>query len=114
MRAIVVVGAVLSAVLGVPLRGVAAEQPSMQGGATEPLPIPVDALPVPERNALVSFVAEHPDCASFFDGCQICRKQESGSLACSTPGIACSKESWRCQEPGPPAALPLPSPPEQK
>lgn len=114
MRAIVMAGALFLAVLLSPLEGRAEETPATPGGVAVPLPVPADALPATELNALVSFVAGHPDCTGFFDGCQICRKQEGGSLACSTPGIACQKQAWRCQEPGMPTAVPLPAPVEVK
>ena len=29
------------------------------------------------------------DCLQWKDGCRICRRQDGGAVACSTPGIAC-------------------------
>jgi hypothetical protein len=79
----------------------------------QPLPLPgeEDGLPAGEQSELRSFVAAHPECRSFFDGCVICRRVGETRLACSTPGIACHPAPWSCQSdpvalPAPPAALP--------
>ncbi len=77
-------------------------------GSAEPLPVPADTLPASEFNALMTFVAANPDCQSFTDGCQICRRLTQNQLACSTPGIACSKGAWACQAPPPTPATPKP------
>ena len=75
-------------------------------GAGEPLAVPADQLPASEFNALMTFVAANPDCQSFADGCQICRRLTQNQLACSTPGIACHKGAWTCQAPAPAPAEP--------
>ena len=61
------------------------------------LPVPADTLPAKEFNALMTFVAANPECQSFIDGCQICRRLTPNQIACSTPGIACHKGEWVCQ-----------------
>lgn len=68
----------------------------------EPLSVPADTLPAKEFNALMTFVAANPECQSFADGCQICRRLTAHQIACSTPGIACHKGEWACQTQSPP------------
>jgi hypothetical protein len=81
--------------------------------APQPLPLPdaIETVPAGEPSEQQSFVAAHPECRSFFDGCVICRRLGETRLACSTPGIACHPAPWSCQSdpvalPAPPAALP--------
>lgn len=108
-------GTVWAAALAVAMMASGVAMGEVANGGQEPLPVPADAMPQPERNALMVFANEHQDCGSFFDGCQICRRQDNRSLACSTPGIACLREAWRCHTPAsaPPAAPENPAP-EQK
>lgn len=40
-------------------------------------------------------IARFPNCATLTDGCQSCVPHDD-SLACSNPGIACTRTEWRC------------------
>ncbi len=42
-------------------------------------------------------VAHFPNCATLTDGCQSCVPHADG-LACSNPGIACTRSEWRCSK----------------
>jgi hypothetical protein len=52
-------------------------------------------------------VREH--CASATDHCRVCRidPADGSIVGCSFPGIACTPEPWRCNEP---ASVPAPQP----
>ena len=38
---------------------------------------------------------DDPACAEWTDGCVVCQRT-SGGLACSTPGIACTRKAQQC------------------
>ncbi len=42
--------------------------------------------------------AREPSCAEWTDGCIVCARTPQG-LACSTPGIACTRSAPRCLKP---------------
>jgi hypothetical protein len=37
-------------------------------------------------------------CSAWTDGCRICKRSESGEVACSNVGIACQRGPARCAE----------------
>jgi hypothetical protein len=45
---------------------------------------------------LVEFARTNPDCISFTDFCQTCSRTSDQKIECSTPGIACTRQSWTC------------------
>ena len=70
-------------------------------------PVAAQALPVPELpspspiaapapGTLADSLARHPRCRERTNGCELCIRDASGGVGCSTPGIACQPERWRC------------------
>jgi len=49
-----------------------------------------------DDRALVDFAHAHPACTSFTDLCRTCVRGTDGHMACSTPGIACVRQDWKC------------------
>ncbi len=40
-----------------------------------------------------------PVCAEWTDGCVVCARQPGGAVACSMPGIACTRGPIQCLKP---------------
>ncbi|HEV2557510.1 MAG TPA: hypothetical protein VGU45_02685 [Microvirga sp.] len=40
-----------------------------------------------------------PACSEWSDGCVVCARQPGGAVACSMPGIACTRGSVQCLRP---------------
>jgi len=53
--------------------------------------------PVPD-SPLAEFARTNPSCMSFTDDCQTCVRTLPQSIQCSTPGIACIRQVWRCTQ----------------
>jgi hypothetical protein len=51
-------------------------------------------MPAPEPSAR----GVAPACSEWTDGCIVCARRPEG-LACSTPGIACTRSAPRCLKP---------------
>jgi hypothetical protein len=54
-------------------------------GPAEPPPPPAAEPP-----------GRHVQCLERRNGCEVCRRDGSGTEHCSLPGIACQPEAWRC------------------
>ena len=51
-----------------------------------------------ERPQAQQGAGPEPTCAEWTDGCVVCQRGPQG-LACSTPGIACTRTAPRCLRP---------------
>jgi hypothetical protein len=51
-----------------------------------------------DRSASAEDAVESPACSEWTDGCVVCAGRPEG-LACSTPGIACTRSVPRCLKP---------------
>ncbi len=52
-----------------------------------------------EERPVAAYGYDNPNCLKWTDGCIICqRAQTDGSVACSTPGIACLPAAPVCSE----------------
>lgn len=60
-----------------------------------PLPLPPPVETEGEISALAAFLKDNPGCREMTDACQMCVRA-AGRIACTTPGIACVKQAWRC------------------
>ena len=47
---------------------------------------------------LLDYARDNPDCIGFTDLCQTCIRRDDQSIRCSTPGIACVRQSWTCTQ----------------
>ncbi|MFM9849348.1 MAG: hypothetical protein ACKVP3_19565 [Hyphomicrobiaceae bacterium] len=63
--------------------------------------VPVQATPVP--NGLTEFAGANPQCTEMTNGCEVCVRDASGKIECSTPGIACQPAAWQCKKGSGPA-----------
>ncbi|MDE2578403.1 MAG: hypothetical protein KGL46_06345 [Hyphomicrobiales bacterium] len=63
-------------------------------GETPPAPSP---LPAPGETPL-AYGKSHADCAEWTDSCIVCKRAE-GTIACSTPGVACVSGETICRAP---------------
>jgi hypothetical protein len=50
-----------------------------------------------EQKSLRDFGAENPTCGEWNDGCSTCKRDSSGEIHCSTPGIACQPGDRICK-----------------
>jgi hypothetical protein len=50
----------------------------------------------PDRGTLADSIVRDPLCRERTNGCELCARTETGGVGCSTPGIACQPEHWRC------------------
>ena len=62
---------------------------------SSPLPLPPPVETEAELGALARFLVENAGCREMTNACQVCQVTE-GRIACTTPGIACVKQEWRC------------------
>ncbi|MEF0939183.1 hypothetical protein [Rhizobium sp. BR 362] len=57
----------------------------------------IEAAPVP-MESMQDFLQANPHCQQFTDQCSICAVVD-GKAQCSTPQIACVKQTYRCTMP---------------
>jgi hypothetical protein len=55
-----------------------------------------NAAAAPDPGTLADSIARNPRCRERTNGCELCARSETGGIGCSTPGIACQPEHWRC------------------
>ncbi len=63
--------------------------------ADEPTMAPL-LKPPAEITSVQAFGDANTACAEWSNGCAICKRDESGNFACSTPGIACQPKAAAC------------------
>ena len=63
---------------------------------TEETPTPTAPPLSPEQLSLQGFGAQTANCLEWGDSCSICKRDDSGAMQCSTPGIACQPEAIAC------------------
>jgi hypothetical protein len=54
------------------------------------------------QHTVIDFVRDNPSCTSFSNGCVVCEKavgSDAADAVCSTPGIACTPEQFKCNAP---------------
>ena len=78
---------------------------------TNPLPAPTGAnsdasdKPLGIDDAIAQLLAANPKCAELSNSCQICIRVDAGDVACSTPGVACTRAKWSCTKIQPGGAI---------
>jgi len=89
----------LARAMAIVLAGVSALA-SAPPAAAQAFPVPelppsgTTAAPAP--GTLADSLARHPQCRERTNGCEMCIRDASGGVGCSTPGIACQPQRWRC------------------
>ena len=90
--AVVVSAGLLAAGLG----AARADEPGMSPLLKLPaISAPPGAAPTPPVSVL-GWGDANASCAEWTNGCIICKRDEAGSAACSTPGIACQPKAISC------------------
>jgi len=56
------------------------------------------SVPAPHPVPIQAYATDNPSCLEWTDGCTICTKSETGTPACSTPGIACQPAGLQCKK----------------